>query len=200
MTDPLLALVTSNARARVLTAFFAQPGVSYYQQQLARELRLPLLAVQRELRRLVAAEILNARQVAGRRLYQADRDSAIYLELHSIILKLRGAAAVLRDALEAEPVRLAWVFGSFADGTAGAGSDIDLMVVGDARPRSVRNRLSSAERALGRSVNEHVLTAHEWVSRLAKNDRFIAATRDGPKVWVRGDERALVALAVRAPR
>ncbi len=194
MKDPLLALVTSAARAKVLTALFGQPGVSYYQQQLARETRLPLQAVQRELGRLVEAQVIRAAETGGRRLYEANASSSIYPELFGLIQKLRGAAPTIERAIRGEDIRLAWIFGSFATASAGAESDIDLVIVGGARPRRVRERLELAERALGRSVNEHVLNAREWSSRLTSKDPFIMNLRTGPKIWLVGSDSELTTL------
>lgn len=192
--DPLLALVTSVARAKILTVFFGRPGVLYYQQQLAREARLPLRAVQRELRRLVDAQVIRAAEVGGRRLYEANASSSIYPELFGLIQKLRGAGPTIERSIRAEDIRLAWIFGSFAKATAGAESDIDLVIVGGARPRRVRGRLEPAERALGRSINEHVLSPREWTSRLAEKDPFIADLRTGPKIWLVSGDADLLAL------
>lgn len=194
MSDPLLALVTSAARAKVLTVFFGRPGASYYQQQVAREARVPLRAVQRELKRLVEAQILHSAEVSGRRVYEANVSSSIYPEIFGLIQKLRGAGPTLERAIRAEDVRLAWIFGSFAKANAGAESDIDLVVIGTVSPRRVRDRLDSAERALRRSVNEHVLTAREWSSRLTEKDPFIADLRAGPKIWLTGDDADLASL------
>jgi len=97
--DPLRALVTSEARARVLTALFIDRGRSYYKTELAQKTQLPLMAVQRELRRMVDAGIVRSRALAGRTMYAAAEDSAIYPELRGIVAKLRGPARRLQDAL-----------------------------------------------------------------------------------------------------
>ncbi len=194
MKDPLLALVTSAARAKILTVLFGHPGVTYYQQQLAREARLPLQAVQRELRRLVDAQVIRSAEVGGRRLYDANVSSSIYPELFGLIQKLRGAGPTIERSIRGEDVRLTWIFGSFAKASAGVESDIDLVVIGSARPRRVRERLETAERALGRSINEHVLSSREWSSRLAQKDPFITDLRAGPKIWLIGGDAELQAL------
>lgn len=192
--DPLVALVTSAARAKMLTVLFGHPGQQYYQQQLAREARLPLQAVQRELRRLVDAQVIRTSEVGGRRLYEANGSSSIYPELFGLIHKLRGTGPTIERSIRGEDVRLAWIFGSFAKAAAGAESDIDLAIIGSARPRRIRERLDSAERALGRSINEHVLTSREWSSRLVQNDAFVEDLRAGPKIWLIGGEADLQVL------
>jgi len=190
--DALAALVTSEARARALTALYGDPGRSFYQRELARTTGLPLQAVQRELRRLYEAGFIRASTIGGRRLYQADPESAVFGELLSLVLKLRGAGAALRQALtDVRGVKLAWIFGSFAAGTAGASSDVDVMVVGSASARQLRTTFGPVERSLGRTVNEHVIDTGEWRRRLAKGDGFIREVRRGPKLWIAGDETAL---------
>ena len=192
--DALRGLVLSEARAKVLTALFNERGRAYYQKELARATGLPVVAVQRQLKRLIAAGLVTASTAGGRRVYSADPRSAIFDEVSSIIRKLRGPATTLRPALKGRKVELAFVFGSFASGTADASSDIDLMVLGDESTRAVRTELTKAERGLSRAVNEHVMTPSEWRTRLRKDDPFLTNVRAGPKLWVIGDESGLAEL------
>jgi hypothetical protein len=74
------------------------------------------------------------------------------------------------------------------------------MILGRESTRLVRGELTKAERELGRSVNEHVMTAREWTARLRKEDPFLTNVRAGPKLWVIGDENALAQLDPRRPR
>jgi len=193
--DPLKALVTSEARARVLSSLFAERGRAFFQRELARATQLPIAAVQRELHRLVAGGLVHRELVAGRGRYSADMTSAVYAELASIVRKLRGPQSAIRDALATRRrILLAFVFGSFASGESTASSDIDLMIVGDESTRAVRTALARAERDLARSVNEYVLPAREWTSRLKAGDPFLSNVRNSDKLWVVGDEEALEAL------
>ena len=133
-------------------------------------------------------------------MYSADSRSAVFAEVSSIVRKLRGPAVALRPALRSRNVELAFVFGSFASGSAGASSDIDLMVLGGESTRAVRSELAKAERDLGRSVNEHVMTIREWRTRLRKADPFLTNVRTSPKLWVIGDDDKLAALDTRRRR
>lgn len=198
--DALQGLVLSEARARVLTALFIERGRAFYQTELARVTGLPIAAVQRQLKRLSAAGLISATTAGGRRVYSADPESAIFDEVSSIVRKLRGPAPSLRRALKRHKVNLAFVFGSFASGSATAASDIDLMVLGGESTRMVRGELARAERDLARSVNEHVMTVREWRTRLRKDDPFLTNVRAGPKLWVIGDEGDLAALDPRPKR
>jgi len=198
--DALRGLVLSEARAKVLTALFLERGRTFYQTELARATGLPIVAVQRQLKRLIAAGLVSPSMAGGRRVYAANPRSAIFDEISSIVRKLRGPATSLRPALKAHRVELAFVFGSFASGSASASSDVDLMVLGGESTRVVRSALARAERDLGRGVNEHVMTVREWRTRLRKDDPFLTNVRGGPKLWVIGDEDALAELDRRPPR
>ena len=198
--DALRALVLSEARAKVLTALFTERDRAFYQRELARATGLPIAAVQRELKRLVASGLVGAATAGGRRVYSADPRSAIYDEISSIVRKLRGPAVSLRPALKGHEVELAFVFGSFASGSATASSDVDVMVLGGASARALRSALARAERALGRSVNEHLMTKDEWRARLRKRDPFLTNVRSGPKLWVIGNEDSLADLDPRSRR
>ena len=193
--DALRALVLSEARAKVLTALFSERGRAFYQRELERVTDLPVVAVQRQLRRLSSAGLVAVGTAGGRRVYSADTRSAVYEEIASIVRKLRGPVAALRSALAVRRrVQLAFVFGSFATGSATASSDVDLMVLGDDSARLVRAALAVAERELRRSINEHVMTTQEWKARLRKRDPFLSNVRTEPKLWVIGEEDELARL------
>lgn len=198
--DALRGLVLSEARAKVLTTLFGERGRAFYQKELARATGLPIVAVQRQLKRLTEAGLVSASTAGGRRVYSADPRSAIFDEVSSIVRKLRGPAASLRPVLRSRKVDVAFVFGSFASGSASASSDVDLMVLGGESTRVVRAALARAERDLGRSVNEHVMTVREWRARLRKDDPFLTNVRAGPKLWVIGDDTKLADLDSRPKR
>lgn len=190
--DPLVTLMGSDARARVVTALFGTPPPQLYQRELARITQLPIVAVQRELRRLVAAGFLRTDRVAGRRVYSADPRGAVFGELSAIVMKLRGIGAALTRVLRGrEDVQLAWVFGSYAAGGVTGSSDVDVIVLGKVSPRRLAIQIREVERAIDRSVNEHVLSTAEWTRRLRSDDGFLDNVRKSPKVWLIGDDDEL---------
>ena len=68
------------------------------------------------------------------------------------------------------------------------------MVLGQLKPRELRQRVGQVEKGIDRSINEHVLESAEWTRRLAARDAFLTQVRRGPKLWVVGDEAALERL------
>src|SRR5207248_11674464 len=94
-SDAAAALFGSTRQA-VLGFFFDHPDERFYQRQEVRSLCLGSGAVQRELARLVAGGILT-RTIEGRQAYyQVNRGASIYPEMHGLVRKTMGVAALLR--------------------------------------------------------------------------------------------------------
>jgi predicted nucleotidyltransferase len=104
-----------------------------------------------------------------------------------------GVFHALRSALEALSKRIvvAFVYGSVARGEETATSDIDLMVVGDAKLDDVLSRLSEVEKTIGRPVNPTVYSVAEFKSKLVNGNHFLNAVLKGKKVFLLGDEDEL---------
>ena len=131
------AVLFGQTRRRVLAWLLGHADEAFYLRQIVRQTGAAHGAVQRELSALTSAGILQ-RTVAGRQVYfQANRDSPIFPELRSLLLKTTGAVDVLREALAplADRIVLAFVFGSVARGDLRNDSDIDLLVVGEVPSR-----------------------------------------------------------------
>lgn len=126
------ALLTKTQQ-RVLGALFGQPDRSFYASELIREAGTGSGAAQRELARLEESGLIVSRRIGHQKHYQANAASPLFPELRNIVLKTVGLAEPLRDALKpiAPAIRAAFVYGSVAQATDQASSDVDLMIVSD---------------------------------------------------------------------
>lgn len=180
----------------MLGLFYGHPDEAYYLRQIARSTGMGLGAVQREVQRLSAAEIIN-RVVRGRETYyQANRQCPVFAELRSLVLKTVGVGDVLRVALMplGDKIKVAFIYGSLARGDERTGSDIDLMVVGDASFEDVVSALSTVQKTLAREVNPTVYPASEFSAKLAAGHHFLTSVMRGEKTFLIGDERELKRL------
>jgi len=122
-------------RRRILSLLLLHPEQSFYV---------------REIGRLTGVSGLLTRTSAGNQIrYQADRACPLFEELAGVFRRTAGLADVLREALEplGPAVRLAFVFGSVAQGKERPTSDVDVMVVGKAPFRPHRGGARSSARA-----------------------------------------------------
>ena len=160
----------------------------WHARELARVLGLNHAAVTDELRNLAEAGIAVKRRSSNRVYYSANKQCAIYEELKNLLIKTAGLADVLRQALAelGERITLAYVYGSLANGTANAQSDVDLMVVGDVTLGEVVDVLGDAETSIGREVNATVYSSAEYRKKLATGRGFIHQVHYGQVIMLLG--------------
>ena len=182
----------SPAQARVLAWLFGQPERWFHFNELLRLTGLGSASLQRELARLDAGGLVVAEQVGNLRRRRADERSPVYAELVSLVRKTLGVVPTLREALTPlrERIDLALVFGSVAKQVDRAGSDIDLLVVGDRLTvGEILPLVIDAEAALGRKVNPTCYTVSEFERRRAEPDSFVNRVLAQPTLLLWGEVR-----------
>ena len=75
-----------------------------------------------------------------------------------------------------------------------AGSDIDLLVIGEVGFGEVVEVLYPAQSALGREINPKVFSTHEWKMKLTVPDPFVSDVLSNKKIFLIGDEHGLAEL------
>ena len=183
-------LLFSAYRRKVLALLLLRPDDALHVREIARLTGVPVGSLHRELRTLTAAGLLAREPVGNQVRYRANRACPIYPELAEIFCKTIGLADLVRDTLRplGERVLVAFVFGSMADGSAQASSDVDLFVVGDATYADVVERLLPLRDRLGREINPVVMTRAELAAQRAGRERFIQHVLAAPKMFLKGTE------------
>lgn len=181
----------TKTQQRVLAVLFGQPHRSFYANEIIELAQSGSGAVQRELARLQASQLVTVQKIGNQKHYQANPDAPIYEELRGIVMKTFGVADVLRNALIPlwPLIEVAFIYGSLAKGTEHAGSDVDLMVIGSL-PSNVQllELLLPTHALLGRVVNPTLYTAAEFSQRVQVGKSFIIRVLEQPKVFVKGNE------------
>ena len=126
-------------RAELVRLLFADSEKEFHLRELARLSSLSIGTLQSEVRKLATAGLLTPRRDGNRLYYRANTSHPVFPELQGLALKTTGLREQLVDALAGVPdIEFAFVFGSQASGKSGAGSDVDLLVVGSAGLRTPR--------------------------------------------------------------
>jgi predicted nucleotidyltransferase len=170
LADALFAKV----QQRVLGILFGQPDRSFLSKDVIAAASSGTGAVHRELRRLTASGIITVRSTGWEKHYQANRQSPIFEELRSLVVKTVGLVDPVRDALLplAERIRVAFIYGSQARGAGGGASDVDLMIVSeDLMHAEAFDALARAEQVLARPINPTIVSPAEW-QRRGEDQRF----------------------------
>jgi predicted nucleotidyltransferase len=185
----LQGLITSKTRIKLLTLFFTRPDERFYGRELERLLGEQPRSVHVELQRLEAAGLLTSQSEGRVKYYAANRACPIYPEVRSLILKTTGLGDTLREKLHSlGGVEQAFVFGSSAHGDERAGSDIDLMIVGEPDGGELSKVIAKIERGLGRPVNYLVFSRREIAAKLRAKEGFAVNVFTGPKLMLIGAE------------
>jgi predicted nucleotidyltransferase len=193
-------LFGSRLRARALGWLLIHPRERYYVRQLNTILGEDSTNLSRELARLAGMGILVCEEEGRQKYYQVNRESPVFEELRGLAVKTFALADVLREALEqlAKNIRVAFIYGSFAEGREGPESDMDLAIVGSASLAAVSRALRSAEEQLGREVNPTIYPAEEFRAKVEEGHHFVKAILSGEKIFLIGDRDDLEGLAGQA--
>jgi predicted nucleotidyltransferase len=180
----------TDSQTQVLRCLFGQPDRGYHLNELLRLTGLGSASLQRELKKLADAGLVNSERVGNLRRFQANPDSPVYGELVALIRKTLGVQPMLTAALQplAPKLEAAFVYGSVAKGTETAKSDVDLMLVGkDLLLSKVLALLVPLEAQLGRKINPTCLTPAEFKRRKAERDSFVNRVLSQPTLPLIGD-------------
>jgi DNA-binding transcriptional ArsR family regulator len=184
------------SRAAILGSRLLRPEEHLHVRELARLTGISPGTLHRELRALTELGLLVRREVGRQVFYSADRSCPIFEELARVMRKTVGLADVLCSALAplAGRIRLAFVYGSMAAGTAAAHSDVDVMVLGDAPFAAVVKALHPAQAAIRREINPTVMTAAEFQRKRRARDGFARSVAKSRKIWLIGDDEDFAKL------
>jgi DNA-binding transcriptional ArsR family regulator len=200
MHHSLASVLLPEYRRRVLGLLLLRPEEALHGREIARRTGLPAGTVTRELRKLAEVGLLHRERRGNQRVYRANTGSPVFSELAGILRKTSGLADVLAQALApvAPKLRVAFIFGSIAQGRESAGSDVDLMLIGDLGFSQAVELLHAAQATLGREVNPKVFTASEFTSKAA-TEAFLGDVLAKPKIFLIGSDHDLGELAGHQP-
>ena len=186
-------LFPNQYRRKVLGLLLMRPDQQIHLRELARVIGAAPGTLKKELDALCEAGLLRAERVGNQVRFCANTAHPVFPELQALIRKTIGLADALRLSLAplAGRIDAAFVFGSMASGTESAGSDIDLMVVGDAGFAEVVDATYEAQAALGREINPKVMSASEWQAKKAERNAFLQDVLNKPRIMLIGDADAL---------
>lgn len=189
----LSSVLFKDYRRRVLGLLLLHPGETFHVREIARLTGTVAGTLNRELAKLAIAGVLVKNSVGNQVRYSANPDCPIIDELTSILRKTSGIVDVLADALLplAEKISVAFVFGSMASGKENAGSDVDVLVIGNVSFAEVAKALYGTQESLRREVNPKVFRQKEWMQMREINDLFIKEVLSKPKLFIVGGENEL---------
>jgi predicted nucleotidyltransferase/DNA-binding HxlR family transcriptional regulator len=190
----LAELLSSRARAEIFRLLLSGTGEELHVREIERRSGLNDSTLRQELRKLVRLDLVQSRRDSNRVYYRAKTENPLYPEIRNLVLKTSGLADALKSALKDKRIRVAFVFGSVARGEEKAGSDVDLMVIGQLGLRDLSRLLSGIEEKIGREVNPHVFHEAEFRKRVRAKEHFVSSVMETPNIFIIGSHHELEAM------
>ncbi len=186
-----MPLKFSKNQTLILEIYFNSPEKSYYLRELGRILGKEPGIFQKDINDLANRGILISEYQANSRFFRLNKNYPLYSELKSIFFKTLGAKGKLQGALKKiKNIKIAFIFGSFAQGKEDFYSDIDLMIIGNPDEDQLISSTSKIEDRLTREINYHIFSPSDWKEKL-KKDSFLENILNQPKIFLIGNNYEL---------
>lgn len=185
MTTSIGDALFTKGQQKVLALFFGQPDRSFYLREVVRLADMGIGVISRELGKLADAGLLVESKQGNQNHYQANKSSPIFNELRAIVKKTFGIKGLLKAAIAPLLPQLeqAFIYGSVAKGEEHAGSDVDVMLVGnDLSYSEIMQLLDSIEEQLQRPINPTIFSPVEFAERLAEGQNFLSKVMELPRI------------------
>ncbi|MDH4272265.1 MAG: nucleotidyltransferase domain-containing protein [Candidatus Aminicenantes bacterium] len=170
----MLGLVSKSAiRRKIILLFVYNQRKEFYLSEVARQVKTTPGTAQRELKKLLAMDLLVFHKKGNLSLFKLNTRYALLKEIEAIIHKTCGIEVELRKALgKVDGVSFAFIFGSYARGHMKSDSDVDLFIVGRPVEDDIYQAVRAVEEKVGRDINYHIADESEF-ARKAGSASFI---------------------------
>lgn len=184
-----LFIAKSKIRQGLLVLFYTNPSKRYYLRELQRMLGYSAGSIRRELLRFQKDNLFTTQKVGNLLYYRLNITHPLFKELKSIISKTVGVEGSLRKVVSSiKKIKIAFVYGSFASKRQKAGSDIDLMIIGNPDISSLNEKIARLEKKLEREINITNYSQDEYKKKRKVKSGFILDLLKNPKIMLVGTE------------
>ncbi len=185
--DIINILFKSKIRQKILVRFFADESKKFYINEMARLVNTTQGTCRRELNKLFDIGMLTTLREGNLQYYRVNKQFPLYREFSAIIQKTMGIEAKLKSSLqELKGISYAFIFGSYAKKEIKPESDIDIVIIGTIKEKSLVRVFRDVEKVIGREINSHIYTESEFKNKLKTNSFIKNIIKD--YIMVKGDE------------
>jgi predicted nucleotidyltransferase len=183
----LLKLFSSKVRVKLLDAFLSSPDTRFYVREIQRKTGEDIKNIHQELQNLEGIGLLRSEVQGNQKYYSVDKNFFLYAELKAIIFKTTGVLGLLKEALnKLKGVDVAFIYGSYAQGTESKNSDVDIFIIGDPDLTVLNETVAGLEEQLDREINYMVFDRDEFEMRIKDKESFMLEVMEGRKIILKG--------------
>ena len=184
-----IKLIKSKTKSSILEIFFNNIEKECYVRQLEKLTGYSAANIHREIIKLESDGLLKSRHIGKIKLYQLNKEYPLYDEIRNIITKTIGIEGSLKKLIgHLENIDFAFIYGSFAEARERALSDVDIIVIGDIKPRGIKSLLYEYQAKIGREINSIVYTKSEFLNKLKEKNHFVSSIVSKKKIFIKGDK------------
>lgn len=182
-----LYISKSKIRRDLLSLFFTNPSQKYYLRELQRVLGYSPGSMRRELLRFEKDGLFNTERVGNLLYYSLNTNHPLFQEMKSIVSKTIGVEGSLKKTLYAiEKIKVAFIYGSFAQNREKAASDIDLMIIGNPDTSLLNEKIAELEKRLKREINPTIYSLEEYRAKKKAKSGFVMELLKQAKIMLIG--------------
>ncbi|WP_283138234.1 ArsR family transcriptional regulator [Rhizohabitans arisaemae] len=183
----MLPIFRSRHQVELLALLYLQPDQEFTLTELAGRIGVPLTTLQREVGRLLEADLIEGRRVGRAHVVRAKVPGRYARPLTELLTLAFGPHIFIEREFSAiRKVDAVAVFGSWATRYQGEPgpppNDIDVLVVGRPTRADVYDAAERVERRIGMPVNPVLITRDRWREAA---DPLVQQIQSSPIVWVK---------------
>ena len=171
---------------RILSLFAMNPGKPFYTREISKALGISLGSAHSALLLLENSEFLTPQPIGRTKLYQLATRGPIIpaFRVLNTILVLDPLVADLKEIS-----RRVVLYGSYANGTFSAGSDLDLLIVTEDSARVIET-IEASQRKTGLDLRPLIMNQLEWMNLEQKSPEFFDELSYGIVLWAKPVEES----------
>ena len=186
------SILFSKTIRNLLSVFVTNPKNRFYLRRLCVLIKSSPHPVQLALRKLEKAGILTSQREANIKFYSLNKESPIYPEIKSIIIKTEAVGETLRQELKGlKNIKCAFIYGSTAKDKERSGSDIDICIIGKVDLTAISRINARLEEKLKREISIVTFSPPEWEKAINEKKAFAADILKNKKIVLFGDVNEL---------
>lgn len=164
----------SKITQEILNIFLLNLESRFYVNELARTIKKDPSNVYKKLLELKKVGIISDEFSGKERFFFINRKFPLLKEYKNIILKTVGFEQNLKEKLKKiAGIKGVYIFGSYAKDKLSQESDIDVLVVGDAKMIEIQNIFTEMQRMAGREINSVEMSETEFKNKIKSKDPFL---------------------------
>ncbi|MCD4756508.1 hypothetical protein K8R20_02755 [bacterium] len=189
----LKKLFISKVRIRILEKYLLNPPITFHVRGLVRELNEEINAVRRELINLETIGILKSKKDKNKLVYSLVRDCPAIPSLQTLFLKnSKLGLTILSRVQNIEGLDSVVVTENFLTQKHDSPNDIDILFLGNAKIRDIKDAINELERDLDRELKASAMKREDFDFAKKKKDPVIMNLLDQDIILIYGKLNSLL--------